>query len=130
MDIKVDCRYFRGDRPCKFACGCERCMHYAPMGRRILIVKLDAIGDVARTTPILGPLRKENDPCYITWLVHPNAASLLRDNPLIEAVLPYGVESLEALRSSAKFNRVTMGGLRESHPHDVTITREAPNYRM
>jgi IMP dehydrogenase len=25
---------------------------------------------------------------------------------------------------------VTTGGLRESHPHDVTITREAPNYRM
>jgi len=41
-----------------------------------------------------------------------------------------GAGSLEALRATAKFNRVTMGGLRESHPHDVTITREAPNYRM
>lgn len=41
-----------------------------------------------------------------------------------------GAESLEALRTRARFNRVTMGGLRESHPHDVTITREAPNYRM
>lgn len=41
-----------------------------------------------------------------------------------------GAGSLEALRKTAKFNRVTMGGLRESHPHDVTITREAPNYRM
>lgn len=41
-----------------------------------------------------------------------------------------GAASLEALRSTARFNRVTMGGLRESHPHDVTITREAPNYRM
>jgi IMP dehydrogenase len=41
-----------------------------------------------------------------------------------------GAASLDALRSTARFNRVTMGGLRESHPHDVTITREAPNYRM
>jgi IMP dehydrogenase len=41
-----------------------------------------------------------------------------------------GAESLEALRGRARFIRVTMGGLRESHPHDVTITREAPNYRM
>jgi len=39
-----------------------------------------------------------------------------------------GAASLPALRETARFVRVTMGGLRESHPHDVTITREAPNY--
>ncbi len=41
-----------------------------------------------------------------------------------------GAASLADLRAGARFIRVTMGGLRESHPHDVTITREAPNYRM
>jgi IMP dehydrogenase len=41
-----------------------------------------------------------------------------------------GAATLEELREKSRFNRVTMGGLRESHPHDVTITREAPNYRM
>ena len=41
-----------------------------------------------------------------------------------------GAATLAELRSRARFVRVTMGGLRESHPHDVTITREAPNYRM
>jgi IMP dehydrogenase len=41
-----------------------------------------------------------------------------------------GAASLEELRERARFIRVTPGGLRESHPHDVTITREAPNYRM
>ena len=40
-----------------------------------------------------------------------------------------GVASLEELRT-ARFNRITTGGLRESHPHNVTITREAPNYHM
>ncbi len=41
-----------------------------------------------------------------------------------------GTPTISELHSSARFNRVTTGGLRESHPHDVTITREAPNYRM
>jgi IMP dehydrogenase len=41
-----------------------------------------------------------------------------------------GVPSLEALRRDVRFTRITSGGLRESHPHDVTITREAPNYHL
>jgi len=41
-----------------------------------------------------------------------------------------GVESLAALREDTEFIRITTAGLRESHPHDVTITREAPNYSV
>ena len=41
-----------------------------------------------------------------------------------------GAADLEELREKARFYQITSGGLRESHPHDVTITREAPNYRM
>jgi IMP dehydrogenase len=41
-----------------------------------------------------------------------------------------GAADLAELKEKARFVRVTMGGLRESHPHDVTITREAPNYHM
>lgn len=41
-----------------------------------------------------------------------------------------GCEDIPALQTRAKFMRITGGGLRESHPHDVTITREAPNYHM
>ena len=39
-----------------------------------------------------------------------------------------GAESIEGLRTNSQFVQVTAAGLRESHPHDVTITREAPNY--
>jgi IMP dehydrogenase len=39
-----------------------------------------------------------------------------------------GCGTVEALRREPRFMRITGGGLRESHPHDVTITREAPNY--
>jgi len=41
-----------------------------------------------------------------------------------------GAATLEDLRENARFVRITSGGLRESHPHDVTITREAPNYHL
>jgi IMP dehydrogenase len=41
-----------------------------------------------------------------------------------------GAADLRELWEKAEFVRVTSGGLRESHPHDVTITREAPNYHM
>ena len=41
-----------------------------------------------------------------------------------------GCGSIEELRTEAEFVRITAAGLRESHPHDVTITREAPNYSL
>jgi IMP dehydrogenase len=40
-----------------------------------------------------------------------------------------GAKSLEELRKRAKFVRQTAAGHRESHVHDVTVTKEAPNYR-
>jgi IMP dehydrogenase len=39
-----------------------------------------------------------------------------------------GCGTIDELRTQAEFVRITAAGLRESHPHDVTITREAPNY--
>ncbi|HET9604985.1 MAG TPA: IMP dehydrogenase [Gemmatimonadales bacterium] len=39
-----------------------------------------------------------------------------------------GVGDIESLRRDVEFVQITSAGLRESHPHDVTITREAPNY--
>jgi IMP dehydrogenase len=41
-----------------------------------------------------------------------------------------GCETIEALRTQTEFVRITSAGLRESHPHDVAITREAPNYSV
>jgi IMP dehydrogenase len=41
-----------------------------------------------------------------------------------------GVCNIAALRTETEFIRITTAGLRESHPHDVVITREAPNYSI
>jgi IMP dehydrogenase len=41
-----------------------------------------------------------------------------------------GCRSIRELRQNARFVRITASGLRESHVHDVIITKEAPNYRL
>ena len=41
-----------------------------------------------------------------------------------------GCANIEEMRSKPKFVRITQAGVRESHVHDVHITKEAPNYRM
>ena len=41
-----------------------------------------------------------------------------------------GCRTIEELRAKAKFIKITTSGLRESHVHDVIITKEAPNYRL
>ena len=41
-----------------------------------------------------------------------------------------GTESIQALRERGEFIRITNAGLIESHPHDINITKEAPNYSM
>jgi IMP dehydrogenase len=41
-----------------------------------------------------------------------------------------GCSSIAELQERARFLRVTFAGLRESHVHDVIITKEAPNYRV
>lgn len=41
-----------------------------------------------------------------------------------------GCASVDELRTRARFVRITASGVRESHAHDVTITKEAPNYKL
>ena len=48
----------------------------------------------------------------------------------LRAAMGYcGCETIEALRTRAEFVEITTAGVRESHVHDVTIVKEAPNYR-
>ena len=39
-------------------------------------------------------------------------------------------QDMEEMRTRPRFVRITSAGVRESHVHDVTITKEAPNYRV
>ncbi|MGY6216445.1 IMP dehydrogenase [Methylolobus aquaticus] len=49
----------------------------------------------------------------------------------VRAAMGYtGCRTIEELRTKARFVRITSAGMRESHVHDVAITKEAPNYRL
>jgi IMP dehydrogenase len=41
-----------------------------------------------------------------------------------------GAATITEMQENTRFTRITGAGLRESHPHDVTITKEAPNYGL
>jgi ADP-heptose:LPS heptosyltransferase len=77
MFYRADCRYFKGHIPCdphkKNGYHCEDCPAYVPVEKRILIIKLGAIGDVIRTTPLVRAYRKLYPNCKITWItLHPD----------------------------------------------------------
>lgn len=49
----------------------------------------------------------------------------------LRAAMGYcGVKNIDELRKKARFVKITSAGLKESHPHDVIITQEAPNYQV
>ena len=68
---------------------------------KILIVKLGALGDVLRTTPLLTALRSKYPHSEITWVVDKANADILAGNPHLKEVLPYTKEiSSEMARRS------------------------------
>jgi IMP dehydrogenase len=49
----------------------------------------------------------------------------------LRAAMGYcGVKNINELKTKSKFIKITLAGLKESHPHDVIITKEAPNYHV
>ncbi len=94
MDFRLDCRYFRGEKPCQFQCDCPGCVHYAPMGKRILIIKLAAMGDVLRTTTLLHGLKRKYPQSHVTWITDGNALPALWNNPALDRVFAFSLESV------------------------------------
>ncbi|MCZ7586744.1 MAG: alkaline phosphatase family protein [Deltaproteobacteria bacterium] len=103
---KVDCRHFLGEKPCaKKRDGCADCPHYDPMGVRVLVVKLAAMGDVVRTTPILVPIRARHERVHVTWVVDAATAPLLRGAPGIDLVTCYDASTPSVL-AAQKFDEL------------------------
>jgi ADP-heptose:LPS heptosyltransferase len=91
MKVQTDCKYYLAYKPCKFHKVdkrlCDDCKDYQQVKTRILIIKLDALGDVLRTTSILPALAEKYQNADITWLTRKNAKTILKDNPYIDRVL-------------------------------------------
>ncbi len=94
------CRFFNE----KYACdtlstenyqSCEECKFAQEYSKKILIIKLGAIGDVLRTTCILPALKKKYGPnILIYWMTNPESVDLLKNNPLIDKVFPHNLENV------------------------------------
>ncbi|MHB1285390.1 MAG: glycosyltransferase family 9 protein [Leptospirales bacterium] len=95
--VALDCRYYIGDRPCKFMRECSGCPHYSPQGIRILILKTGALGDVLRTTILLGGIKRKHPQSHITWITA-SAAVPLVPRSLVDRVLPVSSETLARLQ--------------------------------
>ena len=93
MILKPDCKYFPGDRPCDFnkfeGIMCDNCDHYYPVKFKILVIKLDAMGDVLRTTCLLPALKEKYPESNITWLTKSNSLDLFQNNPFVDRVLEF-----------------------------------------
>ncbi len=63
----------------------------------ILLIKLGALGDVLRTTPLLTALKSRHPSAHITWLVDAQCEEVLSGNPFIDELLPYSEKGLESL---------------------------------
>ncbi len=111
--VRTDCAYYVGDRPClphkQYQARCDGCEHFLPAPKRLLIIKLDAIGDVLRTTCILEPLvHCWSDPensgggsvaPRITWVTRPESLPLLERNPYVTRAVAYGTEATTLVQS-------------------------------
>lgn len=101
---KPDCRFFRGDIPCKphkeKGVHCRDCPDFEKTTHTILIIKLGAIGDVIRTTPLISVYRKKYQGAKFTWLTL--SPDILPKNQ-IDEILKFNTEAITYL-SEAEFD--------------------------
>ena len=107
--FRADCRHFTGEKPCTphkvEGVVCEDCPRYDLVEERVLIIKLDAAGDVLRTTPILPAFKKANPRLSIWWVTEALSKPLLEKNPHIDVLLSVD-PVLPGLLGSTSFARV------------------------
>lgn len=88
--MRTDCRFFRGQKPCQpnklEGQECHQCPHYERIAHRILIIKLDAIGDVLRTTFLLPLIHQKWPKSFIVWITLPDSVELFENNNLVDQI--------------------------------------------
>lgn len=97
---EIGCRYFNGYKPCGKNTACERseCTSYSSVEERILIVHLEALGAVLRSTSLLPAIKRKYPRSHITWVTKAPAHHLLAGNELIDRIVVEPFLALSALR--------------------------------
>lgn len=89
-----DCKRFTGYKPCFPGTACyKECVEHQPMGKKILIVNLDAMGAVVQTTAMLPAIKRKYPDSHISWITLKNAYRLLDNNPYLDAVYVWEPEN-------------------------------------
>jgi len=97
--IIPDCKRFTGYKPCFPNTTCNKeCVDHDPIGKRILIVNLDAMGAVLQTTAMLPAIKRKYPQSHISWITLKNSFRLLDHNPYLDAVYVWEPESLLILQ--------------------------------
>lgn len=96
-----NCKRFTGYKPCypDHNCWEDGCKDNISFGTKILIINLDAMGDVLMTTAQLAPIKKQYPQSTIIWVTLKNAYRLLDNNPYIDKVYVYDAESISILQT-------------------------------
>ncbi len=105
MEYQVDCRWFSGYKPCRHKRGCVGCPHFAPVGQRIAILSLEAMGAVLRSTCLLPAIKRQFPDAHITWISLPQNSALLRNNSFIDRLIVLN-ESSQALVKYLHFDKL------------------------
>ncbi len=101
-----DCKHFNGYKPCFPGVNClDECAEDDPVGTKILIINLDAMGNVLVTTSILPALKRKYPQSTIFWITLKNAAPLLQNNALLDRVYLWEPENWMILQQM-KFDLV------------------------
>jgi heptosyltransferase-2 len=98
-EYNARCRRFNGYKPCEPGKICNGCDVEEPFDETILLINLDAMGDVLMTTCILPPLRRRYPRSLLTWLTLPGHAPLLDRNPLIDRVWTFDAGTIAILEA-------------------------------
>ncbi len=94
-----DCKNFNGYKPCFPGTDClDECVEPRPRGTRILLINLDAMGNVLLTTSLLPAIKRKYPQSHLSWITEKNAYHLLDNNPFLDAVYVWGPESWMVLR--------------------------------
>lgn len=101
------CKRFSGYKPCfpDHNCWKDGCKDNIPIGVKILIINLDAMGDVLMTTAQLPALKRKFPESTIYWITLKNAAPLLFNNPLVHHIYTFDTASILILQQM-KFDYV------------------------
>ena len=91
--INKDCKYFKGSKPCIWnktkGYECAMCTEHRPRGKSVLIIKLDSIGDVLRSTCVIPKIKEKFPVSYLTWVTMPESIEFIESNPDIDEAWEY-----------------------------------------